>query len=81
MESLSLTEASVLNQLLSDPTGKSALVIFLGNQKEYHLERSAEFVMTHQLDKAFEAAIRADVHQTMIQELRHFIETQLRRAA
>jgi hypothetical protein len=81
MENLSLTEAQVLNQLLSDPTGKTALLAFLGNQREYHLERSAEFVMAHKLDEAFEAAIRADVHETMILELRHFIENQLRSAA
>jgi hypothetical protein len=81
MENLSLTEASVLKEFLNDPTALQALTVFLGNQREYHLERSAEFVMTHKLNDAFEAAIRADVHDTMIPELRHFAENQIKRAA
>jgi len=71
----------VLNQLLSDPTAKLALTIFTANQAEYHRERSASFVLNHQLDKAYEAAIRADVHDSMIAELRHFIQNQIRGAA
>lgn len=81
MENLSLTEASVLKEFLTDPTALQALSIFLNNQREYHVDRSAGFVLTHELDKAFEAAIRADVHETLILELRHFAENQIKRAA
>jgi len=81
MESLSLTEAHVLSELLSDPTGKQALTVFLNNQYEYHATRCTEYMLTDQQEEAKKSAHFALAYQTMLPELRHFIQNQIRGVA
>ena len=78
MESLSLTEAQVLSELITDPTGKAALSIFLNNQYEYHAARCTEYMLTDQQEEAKKSAHFSLSYQTMLPELRHFIQNQIR---
>lgn len=81
MESLSLTEAHALSEFVEDPTGNSALSIFLGNQREYHEHRCTELMYTGKVDEALEAAHFAKAYETMLPELKHFVTNQIRQIA
>lgn len=81
MESLSLTEASVLTNFLNDPSGKQAITSFFEEQRVYFSDRCIELMLANDVENARRMACFSTCYEGIMRVLAHYASEQLRRAA